>query len=251
MSFRILAFYPLLAIAANAAEVHVMISGGLTAAFQELTPEFERTTGNKLVASFGPSMGDAPVAIPARLARGEAADIVILARQALDNLVAAGKVVRGSETDLVRSEIGVAVKAGAPVPKIATPQELKQTLLAAKSIVYSDSASGVYVSTELFKVLGIPEVAVKARMIPVTPVAEIIAKGEAEIGFQQISELLPVAGAKVVGPIPKEVQRITVFSAGVATAAKSPDAARELIRFLQSPQASAVMQRSGVVPIAP
>ena len=232
----------------SAAEIHVMVSGGLTAAYNSLAPEFERETGDKLITVYGASMGDTPTSIPARLARNEAADVVILARSGLDELVRSGKVKAASETDLARSPIGVAVKTGAALPKIATMEDLRQTLLAARSIVYSDSASGVYVFTELFKRLGIEQVSAKARRIDGTPVAEIVAKGEAEIGFQQMSELLPVAGVTVVGPIPEEVQRITVFSAGITSSSQSAGA-RDLIAFLASPKAWTAMRQSGVEPI--
>ena len=233
----------------SGAEIHVMISGGLTAAYNALAPQFERETGHRLLTVYGPSMGGTPAAIPARLESGEPADVVILARAALDKLVESGKVRRGSETDLARSSIGVAVRAGMAVPNIKTIEGLKQTLLAAKSIAYSDSASGVYVSSELFKLLGIEQVAAKARKIPARPVAEIVAKGEAEIGFQQMSELLPVEGVIVVGPIPDEVQHITVFSAGIAASSSNPKAGRELIDYLASRKASKKMIDSGVAPI--
>ena len=231
-----------------AAEIHVMVSGGLRVAYDELAAQFERETGHKLVTSYGASMGQTPTAIPVRLARGEAADVVVMARAGLDALVSSGKVRAGSEVDLVRSPIGVAVRAGTAVPKIGTVDELRQTLLAARSIAYSDSASGVYVAAELFKKLGIEQGKAKAREIPGTPVAEIVAKGEAEIGFQQVSELLPVAGVTVVGPIPAEVQSITVFSAGIVASSKQA-AARELIAFLASQKAWGAMRRSGVEPI--
>ena len=230
----------------SAAEIHVMISGGLTAAYNALAGEFERKTGHRLITVYGASMGTTPTAIPMRLARGEAADVVILARQALDALVESGKVRRGSETDLVRSRIGLAVRAGAAVPDIRTVEGLRQTLLAAESIAYSDSASGVYVSSELFKRLGVEEVAAKARKIPGTPVAEIVARGEAEIGFQQMSELLPVKGVTVVGAIPDDVQRITIYSAGIAAASANAAAGRELIAYLASREAWRAMRDSGV-----
>lgn len=231
----------------HAEDIHVMISGGLRAAYNALAPEFERETGHKLITVYGASMGDTPTAIPARLARNEPADVVILARAGLDALVRSGKVKPGSETDLARSPIGVAVQKGAPVPKIATTEDLRQTLLAALSIAYSDSASGVYVSTELFKRLGIEQVSAKARQIPGTPVAEIVAAGEAEIGFQQMSELIPVAGVTVVGPIPEDVQHITVFSAGIPASSQST-AARDLIDYLASPKAWNALRQSGVEP---
>ncbi len=145
----------------------------------------------------------------------------------------------------------MAVRAGAPKPDISSPAALKRALLQAKSIAYSDSASGVYVSTELFQRLGIADqVKGKSRMIPAEPVGAVVARGEAEIGFQQMSELLPVAGIDLVGPLPSEVQKITVFSAGVATSAKEPQAARALIRFLASPEAAPAISKTGLEPMA-
>src|SRR5438477_11305755 len=185
----------LLAATATAAEVRVMISGGLTAAFNALVPEFERTTGNKFSTAYGPSMGTTVKAIPVRLERGEPADVLIMVGYALGDLVKNGKVIADSRVDLVKSLIGVAVKAGAPKPDISSADALKRALLAAKSIAYSDSASGVYVSTEMFAKLGITEeMKDKARKIPATPVGEIVAHGDAEIGFQQVSELMPGQG---------------------------------------------------------
>jgi molybdate transport system substrate-binding protein len=246
---RLLVLLTLLASQAPAEELHVMISGGLTAAYNALAPQFERETGHKLVTSYGASMGATPTAIPARLARGEPADVVILARSALDALVQDRRVAKGSEVDLVRSAIGLAVKAGAPVPDISTVEGLKRTLLNARSIAYSDSASGVYVSTELFKRLGIEQVASKARMIPGTPVGEVVARGEAEVGLQQMSELMAVSGIQLAGPLPDAVQRVTIFSAGVSTTSKSPAGARKLIEFLSSSKAWEAIRRSGIEPI--
>jgi molybdate transport system substrate-binding protein len=140
---------------ASAAEVRVMISGGLTAAFNVLVPEFEHTTGNKVLTAYGPSMGTTVNAIPVRLARGEPADVLIMVGYALADLAKQGKVVAGSSVDLVKSPIGIAVKAGAPKPDISSADAVKRALLAAKSVAYSDSASGVYVSTEMFEKLGI------------------------------------------------------------------------------------------------
>ena len=241
----------LLSASASAAEIRVMISGGLTAAFNALVPEFEKQTGNKVLVAYGPSMGTTVNAIPVRLERGEPADVLIMVGYALADLAKKGKVVPDSEVELVKAGIGVAVKAGAPKPDISTPASVKSALLAAKSVAYSDSASGVYVSTEMFKKLGIEdEMKGKARMIPATPVAEIVAKGEAELGLQQISELKPVAGIDIVGPLPADLQKITIFSAGIATASKEPEAGKTLIRFLSSPAASAEIVKSGMEPIA-
>ena len=241
----------LLAGTASAAEVRVMISGGLTAAFKELVPEFERTTGNKVLTAYGPSMGTTVNAIPVRLERGEPADVLIMVGYALGDLIKQGKVNADSRVDLVKSPIGIAVKAGAPKPDISSAESIKRALLAAKTIAYSDSASGVYVSTEMFKKLGIADAMKdKARKIPATPVGEIVAHGEAEIGFQQISELKPVAGIDIVGPLPEELQQITVFSAGIATVSKESEAGRALIKFLGSPAARDVIVKSGMDPIA-
>ena len=237
--------------ASSAAEVRVMISGGLSAAYNALVPEFERMTGNKVITAYGPSMGTTTNAIPMRLERGEPADVLILVGYALGDLIKQGKVVPDSRVDLVNSKIGVAVKAGAPKPDIGSADAIKRALLAAKSVAYSDSASGVYISTEMFDKLGIAaEMKDKARKIPATPVAEIVARGEAEIGFQQISELKPIAGIDIVGPLPDDLQKVTVFSAGIATVSREPEAGKALIKFLASPAAKDVIVNSGLEPIA-
>jgi molybdate transport system substrate-binding protein len=240
----------LLAGAANAAEVRVMISGGLTAAYKELAPEFERVTGNKVLTAYGPSMGTTVNAIPIRLERGEPADVLIMVGYALGDLIKQGKVVADSRVDLTKSLIGVVVKSGAPKPDIGSADALKRALLAAKSIAYSDSASGVYVSTEMFQRLGIADAMKdKAQKIPAEPVAGVVARGDAEIGFQQISELRPVPGVDIVGPLPPELQTVTVFSAGIATVSREPEAGKALIKFLASPAASAAIIKSGMEPI--
>jgi molybdate transport system substrate-binding protein len=239
-----------LACAADAAEIRVMISGGLTAAFNTLVPEYERQTGNKVLVAYGPSMGTTVNAIPVRLERGEPADVLIMVGYALGDLITKGKVIADSRVDLVKSPIGVAVKAGAARPDLSSAETLRRALLAARSVAYSDSASGVYVSTEMFKKLGIEdEMKAKAKMIPATPVGEIVAKGEAEIGFQQISELKPVAGIDIVGPVPDDLQKITIFSAGIATVAREPEAGKTLIRFLGSAAAHDTIVGSGLDPI--
>src|SRR5207253_7230521 len=170
---------------------------------------------------------------------------------ALNELIREGKVVADSRADLARSKIGVVVRTGAPKPDIASVEAFKRTLLAAKSIAYSDSASGVYLSTVLFPRLGIADqIAGKSRMIPAEPVAAVVARGEAEIGFQQVSELLPVKGVELVGTLPPELQKVTVFSAGIAAKAGQPEAGRALIRFLTSPEAATAIEASGLEPAA-
>jgi molybdate transport system substrate-binding protein len=235
---------------ARAEEIRVMTSGAFTAAYLQLIPEFERTARDKIVTAYGASMGNAPDSIPSRLERGEPVDVVILAAAALEELIKQGKVIPGSRIDLVRSSIGMAVRVGAPKPDIGTVDALKRTLLEAKSIAYSDSASGVYLSQEMFQRLGIAEqVREKCKRIASEPVGAVVARGDAEIGFQQISELLPVPGIDYAGPLPPEVQKVTVFSAGVAAGAKHADAARALIKFLASPAAVPVIKKTGLEPL--
>lgn len=248
VAFLVVALW-LVSTSARADEIRVMTSGGFTAALLELIPEFERTTRHKVLTAFGASMGGAPDSIPSRLARGEPADVVILARAALDALVAQGTVVRGSEVDLVRSLMGMVVRAGARKPDISSVEALARTLLEAQSIAYSASASGVYLSTELFPRLGVADrIRGKSRRVESERVAAVVARGEAEIGFQQISELLPVPGVDYVGPLPEGAQQVTVFSAGLAAGAKAGDAARALVRFLSSPAAHPVIRKAGLDP---
>jgi molybdate transport system substrate-binding protein len=236
---------------ACADEIRVMTSGAFTAAYIQLAPEFEHAAHIKIVTAYGASMGNAPDSIPSRLERGEPVDVVILAAGALDELIKHGKVVPGSRVDLVRSRIGMAVRAGASKPDISSVEALKRTLLAAKSIAYSASASGVYLSQEMFQHLGIvDQIKGKCKRIASEPVGAVVARGDAEIGFQQISELLPVPGIDYVGPLPPEVQRVTVFSAGVAVGAKKPDAARTLIKFLASPAVAPAIKKTGLEPVA-
>lgn len=235
-------------LARASAEIKVMTSGAFTAPFEILGPRFTAETGHRIETIRGPSMGAAPDALPNRLARGEAADVVILARGSLDGLVRAGLVRAGSERDLVHSAIAMAVRAGTPHPRIGTVEEFRQALLNAASIGYSASASGVYLSTELFARLGIAEqMAGKARQFP-RWVGREVANGVVELGFQQRSELLPIPGIEIVGPLPAPIQRVTTFSAGIGARAEQPEAALALIRFLGSNAAHEVIRAAGLDP---
>jgi molybdate transport system substrate-binding protein len=237
------------AAAANvqAADLHVMSSGGFTAAYKVLGPKFSTETGNTLDTALGPSMGKSPEAIPNRLERGEPADAVIMVGYALDDLIQKGKVIPGSRVELADSRIGMVVREGATKPDISSVDGLRQTLLHAKSIAYSDSASGVYIERELFKKLGIEDqVKAKAKMVPRIPVASVVANGDYEIGFQQVSELLPVKGATFVGKIPESLQSVTRFAAGVPVSAQHPKEAKALLDYLASPGVQPEVKSTGL-----
>jgi molybdate transport system substrate-binding protein len=241
--------------AAIASDVHVMLSAGFGEAYSQLAPAFERASGNRLVKTRGPSMGDSPESIPNRIKRGEPVDVVIMVGASIDELSRQGLLRPGSKVDLARSQIGMVVRAGAMKPDISNVEAFRHTLLNAKSIAFSDSASGIYLSTTLFSKLGVADQVVgKSRKIKGPPsgepVAAVVARGEAEIGFQQVSELLHVPGVLFVGPIPAELQQDTFFSAAIATAAKQPEAAGTLIRFLASPEAAPAILKSGLAPLS-
>ncbi len=232
-------------------DIIVMTSGAFTAPYLALIPQLELLTKKNIVTATT-SMGTGRDSIPNRLQRGEPVDVVIVAEAALQQFIKDGRILADSRTPLARSAIGMAVRAGAPKPDIGSADALRRTLLQAKSIAYSASVSGDYVSTELYLRLGIADqVAGKSRRIEGGErVGAVIARGEAEIGFQQISELLPVPGIDHITPLPPEVQKVSVFSAGVATISQDPDAARALIRFLASPEAAPAIAKSGLEPIA-
>ncbi len=242
----------LVATAASAQEVRVVTSGGFTEAYKVLAPQFERQTKVKVVSGFGASMGATPDAIPNRLKRGEAIDVIILAAPGLEPLIKNGMVDAGTRVDLVRSLIGMAVRNGAPKPDISTLEAFKRTLLQARSVGYSDSASGVYLRTELFPRLGVAEqIKAKSKVVEAYErVGDAVARGDVEIGFQQISELRPVPGITIVGPLPEGAQQVTIFSAAIPKGAKNVDAAKRLIQFLASPAAAPVIQDKGLEPIA-
>ena len=232
---------------AHAEQLNVMTSGGFTAAYKILGPKFAADTGNTLDTQLGPSMGKAPEAIPNRLARGEHADVVIMVGYALDDLIKQGKVDPASRVELADSRIGLVVREGAPKPDISTVDNLKKTLLDAKSVAYSDSASGVYIEQQLFKRLGI-EAPLKAKssMVPKIPVASVVATGDYQLGFQQVSELLPVPGVSFVAKIPEAVQSVTRFAAGIPVGAKHPAQAKALLEYMASAQAQADVKATGL-----
>jgi len=232
---------------AQAADIHVMTSGGFTAAYKALGPKFASATGNTLDTQLGPSMGKAPEAIPNRLARGEQADVVIMVGYALDELIKQGKVDPASRVELADSRIGLVVRDGAVKPDISSVDSLKQTLLHAQSVAYSDSASGVYIEQELFKRLGIEDqLKAKSTMVPKIPVASVVATGDYQLGFQQVSELLPVPGVTFVGKIPESLQSVTRFAAGIPVGAQHPAEAKALLNYLAAPAAQAEVKATGL-----
>jgi molybdate transport system substrate-binding protein len=245
----------LMAGTASAAEVRVMISAGFYGVYAELAPAFERATGHRLVTTRGPSMGDSPEAIPTRLKRGETADIVILDGGAADELAKQGLVRTNSKVEFARSQIGMVVRAGAARPDIGSVEAFRNALLAAKSIAYSDSGSGIYLSTTLFAKIGVADqVARKSQKVrgPPSgePVAAVVARGEAEIGFQQVSELLHVPGVTFVGAIPDELQPGFSFAGAITTDAHQTEAGTALMRFLASPEAKAAILKFGLTPVS-
>jgi molybdate transport system substrate-binding protein len=239
---------------ALAADVRVMISAGFFGVYSELAPAFEKATGHKLLTTRGPSMGDSPEAIPTRLARGEEADVVIMDGHGADALAAKGIVQADAKLLLAKSQVGMVVRQGAPRPDIASVESFRKTLLDAKSIAYSDSGSGTYLSTKLFPQMGIAEqLAGKSRKVrgPPSgePVANVVARGEAEIGFQQVSELIHVQGVDFVGPLPAELQPGFSFAGAVTRNARQPGAAMALLEFLSSAQAAPVITKAGLAPV--
>jgi molybdate transport system substrate-binding protein len=231
-------------------EIKVMTSGAFTAAYLELIPQLELLTKKKIVTA-ATSIGTGETSIPNRLKRGEAVDIVIVADAVLREFIQDGLVLAETYTPVARSAIGMAVRAGAPKPDIGTVDALKRTLLRAKSIAYSASVSGQYLTTELYQRLKIADqVLNKSRLIGGGErVGAVVARGEAEIGFQQISELLPVPGIAHITPLPPEVQKVSIFSAGVAASSSDSQLAHSVIKFLASPDAATAITKSGLEPI--
>ena len=231
---------------ARAAEIKLLSTIAMQSAIKELAPKFEKQSGHKLAPTFG--LG---VAMAKRVADGEAADVVIALRGGVDGLVKDGKV--GSDVTLARSGIGVAVRKGSPKPDISTAEALKRTLLAAKSISYSDPAFGGASGVHFAKVierLGIAEqLKPKTKYPPEAGSAgELLVKGDVDLAVQQIPELQEVTGTELVGPLPGDLQNITVFAAAIPAKAKEPNAAKAFIQFLQTPEAVAVIKEKGLEP---
>jgi molybdate transport system substrate-binding protein len=241
----------LLVRSATAAEIRVMTSGAFTAAYLALIPRCADAGGDSAV-TVTTTMGAGETSIPNRLERRDAADVVIVDREALDRLLQRGLVSQDGRVDLARSAIGAAVKAGTPRPDISTVETFRRALLSAPSIAYSASVSGDYLSTDVFHRLGIADVILpRSRRIVGERVGSVVARGEAALGFQQISELLPIGGLDYVGPLPVELQKVTVFAAGVVASSAEPERARAFIACLGSVEAAATIAASGLEPRHP
>ena len=229
---------------ANAADIKVLSTQATEEAYRELVPQFEKASGHKVATIFTGTLGAMK-----RLADGETYDLLIMSSPSIDELIKTGKIVPGSRVDFAKSGVGVAVRKGAPKPDISSTEALKKTLLAAKSIGYSTGPSGNYI-VSLFQKMGVgDQVKPKLKQTPTGVfVGSIIASGEVEIGFQQVSELMHFAGIDYLGPLPADVQFITVFSGGIQAGAKQADAAKALVKFITAPAAAAVIKKHGLEP---
>jgi molybdate transport system substrate-binding protein len=243
---KILAIAVVLAVPeASLAQVKVITSGGFSAAFQELQPEFEKTTGITVSTARGPSQGNGPNTIGAQLRRGVPADVVIMSREGLNELIVEGRTVAGTDTDLAQTPLGMSVRAGAPKLDISTVDAFRQTLLRAKSITFPSSTTGIYMTTKLFPQLGIAgEISGKITNVGVAAVAS----GESQIAIQPVSELLHAPGVDFVGTIPEEIQYVSVFAAAIVAGSKEPEASKELIAFLASERTRTAIKKSGMEP---
>lgn len=230
--------------------LNVVSSGGFAAAFRALAAR-EQAQGRPVNLLWGPSMGQTHDAIPARLQRGEPIDVVIMVGGALDRLMAQGQLVPGSKVVLADSRIACAVAAGAPHPDLSTVAKVREALLAAPSVAWSDSASGEYIQGQLLDRLGIAaEVKAKGRQIPATPVGEIVARHEVALGCQQRSELQPVAGIDIVADLPDEIQHVTPYAAAIAKGSAHTEQARAFIRALAAPESAPLIAATGLQPKA-
>lgn len=229
---------------AHAAEVKVMPVNAIKEAYLELVSAFEKSSSHKVTTIWGGTEG-----IAKRISGGEVVDIVIIAAPNIDKLIMEGKLVVGSRADIAKTGIGIAVRSGLPKPDISSSEAVMRAVLAAKSVAYSSGPSGFYLA-DLFKKMGIAEqIKDKVKQPPSgVQIAEMVARGEADLGFQQVSELLYAKGVDYLGPLPADIQNITVYSAGLHTAAPAPDAAKALVKFLTAPEAGPIIKKIGMEP---
>jgi molybdate transport system substrate-binding protein len=227
----------------------VIISGGFSGAYEKLIPEFERSSGIKVETGSGASQGNGPQTIGSQLARGVPADVVILSREGLTDLMAANRIAPGSDADLAQVPIGVAVRAGAPKPGVSTVEAFKRIVTTARLVAVPASTSGIFLVKEVFPRLGIAD-KVNVKMTPRgTGAAEMVANGEADVGLLPVSEILHAHGVEMAGAIHEDIQLIQIFSAAMVAGSKQPDAARRLIDFLASDRAASAIEKAGMEPL--
>ena len=233
----------LLAGPVQAAEITVLGGMGVVSGLHDLAPAFEKKTGHKVIVRF-----EQTADINQKINSGAPADIAALQPQQVDAFIKDGKMVAGTKTNFVQAGVGVAVKTGARRPDISTVEAFKTAMLKAKSIGYSRGGSGL-ISAQVMEKLGIADqLKAKTKFIDGIPVAEVVAKGEVELGLQQINVILPVKGADYIGPLPKELQETVKFSAGVLTTSKQPEVAKAFLRFIASAEAAPLLRKSGMEP---
>jgi molybdate transport system substrate-binding protein len=232
------------------AQMKVITSGGFAGAYEQLLPEFEQTSGIKVTTGSGSSQGTGPQTIGAQLARGVPADVVILSREGLNELISANRIVVGTDIDLARARLGVAVRAGTPKPDVSTVEAVKQALLKAKTIALDGSTSGIWLKATLFPRLGITE-RINVTVTPRSAAAmSMVAAGDANITIQPVSEILHAPGVDLAGTIPSEIQLVQVFSAAVVAGSSEIEPSKRLIEFLASARASETIKTSGMEPLA-
>jgi molybdate transport system substrate-binding protein len=246
VTFATLLLWP----AAASAQLNVLISGGFSGAYEQLLPEFERTSGIKVTTGSGASQGTGPQTIAAQLARGVPANVVILSREGLSELIAAKKIVTGTDADLAQVPIGVGVRAGTPKPDVSTVEAFKQVLLKAKTIVVPGSTSGIWLKTNLFPRLGIAE-KINVQVTPRgTDATGMVAAGTADLAVMPTSEIVHAAGVDFAGSIAPEIQFVQTFSAAVVAGSGEIEGSKRLIEFLTSARASEAIRKSGMEPPA-
>jgi molybdate transport system substrate-binding protein len=244
--FAILQFWPI----AASAQVNVLISGGFSGAYEQLLPDFERTSGIKVATGSGASQGTGPQTIAAQLARGVPANVVILSREGLNELIAAKKIAAGTDVDLARVPLGVAVRAGTPKPDVSTVEAFKQVLLKAKTVAIPGSTSGIWLKTNLFPRLGVAE-KINAKATPRgSHATEMVAAGGADIAVMPVSEILHATGVDFAGSLPPEIQFVQVFSAAIVAGSKEIEGSKRLIDYFASADASETITKSGMEPLA-
>ena len=227
----------------------MLISGGFSGPYEQLLPEFERASGIKVTTGSGSSQGSGPQTIAAQLARGVAADVVILSREGLTELIRAQRIAAGTDADLARTPIGVAVRAGAPKPDVRTVDAFKQVVLKARTVAVPSSTSGIFLMEEIFPRLGIAD-KVNVKSTPRgTGAAAMVASGEADIGLLPVSEIVHAKGVDLAGVIAEEIQLHQIFAAAVVAGSRKPEAAKQLIAFLTSAPAAATIKRGGMDPL--